>query len=152
MSNLAVVWKSQSQNECVRFLLSRAVQRLMETWQSPFGCVCARHCRDAVIFASIGIRRCPSTVSCTVPSGESPNFRWIPSWEANWQSNRLDALPRGISLSEYGSEGFRVRLRRLSEYGSVAYLLARRFGYFIFLSKLGSPQPWVCAACTRWDH
>ena len=26
-----------------------------------------------------------------------------------------------ISLSEYGSEGFRVRLRRLSEYGSVAY-------------------------------
>ena len=22
---------------------------------------------------------CPSTVSCTVPSGESPNFRWIPS-------------------------------------------------------------------------
>ena len=31
----------------------------------------------------------------------------------------------GISLSEYGSEGFRVRLRRLSEYGSVAYLLER---------------------------
>ena len=29
------------------------------------------------------------------------------------------------SLSEYGSEGFRVRLRRLSEYGSVAYLVER---------------------------
>ena len=29
----------------------------------------------------------------------------------------------GISLSEYGSEGFRVRLRRLSEYGS--YLVER---------------------------
>ena len=25
------------------------------------------------------VRRCPSTVSCTVPSGESPNFRWIHS-------------------------------------------------------------------------
>ena len=31
----------------------------------------------------MGFRRCPSTVSCTVPSGESPNFRWIPSWEPN---------------------------------------------------------------------
>ena len=27
---------------------------------------------------------------------------------------------KGISLSKYGSKGFRVRLRRLSEYGSVA--------------------------------
>ena len=32
---------------------------------------------------------------------------------------------KAISLSEYGSEGFRVRLRSLSEYGSVAYLLER---------------------------
>ena len=32
---------------------------------------------------------------------------------------------RGISSSEYGSDGFRVRLRRLSEYGSVAYLVER---------------------------
>ena len=32
---------------------------------------------------------------------------------------------KGISLSEYGSEGFRVRLRSLSEYGSVAYLVER---------------------------
>ena len=28
---------------------------------------------------------------------------------------------RGVSLCEYGSEGFRLRLRRLSEYGSVAH-------------------------------
>ena len=32
---------------------------------------------------------------------------------------------RGIAWSEYGSEGFRSRLRRLSEYGSVAYLVER---------------------------
>ena len=32
---------------------------------------------------------------------------------------------RAISLSEYGSEGFRVRLKRLSEYSSVAYLVER---------------------------
>ena len=32
---------------------------------------------------------------------------------------------RGISLSEYGSDLFRVRLRRLSEYGSDAYLVER---------------------------
>ena len=32
---------------------------------------------------------------------------------------------KGISLSEHGSEGFRVRLKRLSEYGSVAYLAER---------------------------
>ena len=34
-------------------------------------------------------------------------------------------LLKGISLSEYGLEGFQVRLRRLSEYGSVAYLVER---------------------------
>ena len=33
---------------------------------------------------------------------------------------------REISLSEYSSEGFRVRLKRLSKYGSVAYLVERR--------------------------
>ena len=31
----------------------------------------------------------------------------------------------GISLSEYSLEGFRVRLRRLSEYGFVAYSIER---------------------------
>ena len=31
----------------------------------------------------------------------------------------------GIPLSEYGSEGFRVQLRRLSGYVSVAYLVER---------------------------
>ena len=35
----------------------------------------------------------------------------------------LKALLEGISLSESGSEGFRVRLRRLAEYGSVACLV-----------------------------
>ena len=71
------------------------------------------------------IRRCPSTVSCTVPSCEIANSWWIPAWEPNSQGNGLKALLRGISLSKYGSEGFRVRLRRLSEYGSVAYLVER---------------------------
>ena len=55
-------------------------------------------------------------------------FRWTPTWEPNQQGNRLKALflnLRGISLSKYSSEGFRVRLRRLSEYGSVAYLVER---------------------------
>ena len=41
------------------------------------------------------------------------------------KANRRKALLRGISLSEYGLEGCRVRLRRLSEYGSIAYLLER---------------------------
>ena len=41
------------------------------------------------------------------------------------KANRLKALLRGISLSEYGSKGSRVRLRGLSEYGSVAYLVER---------------------------
>ena len=47
------------------------------------------------------------------------------TWEPNRQSNRLKALLRGISLSEYGLEGLLVRLRRLSEYGCVAYLVER---------------------------
>ena len=34
-----------------------------------------------------------------------PNFRCIPSWKPNEESNRLKALLKGISLSEYGSEG-----------------------------------------------
>ena len=41
------------------------------------------------------------------------------------KANRLKALLRGISLSEYGSKGSRVRLRGLSEYGSLAYLVER---------------------------
>ena len=32
--------------------------------------------------ASDFLNSCPSTVSHTVPSGESPNYRWIPSWES----------------------------------------------------------------------
>ena len=41
------------------------------------------------------------------------------------KANRLKALLRRISLSEYGSEGSRVRLRGLSGYGSVACLVER---------------------------
>ena len=72
----------------------------------------APHCRNSLRYLDCSkkiasewrwaIRRCPSTVPCTFPSGESPNFRWIPSWEPNWESNRPKALLRGISLSEYG--------------------------------------------------
>ena len=53
---------------------------------------------------------------------ESANFRWIPTWEPKSQGKRLKALLKRISLSNYGSKGFRVRLRRLSVYGSVAVL------------------------------
>ena len=60
-----------------------------------------------------------------VPNGESPNFRWIPVENPTKKATDLQALLRGISLSEYGSEGFRVRLRRLSEYASVACLVER---------------------------
>ena len=66
-----------------------------------------------------------STVSCTVPKDESAGSWWIPSWEPNSQGDRLKALLRGISLSEYGSEGFQVLSRRVSENGSVAYLVER---------------------------
>ena len=52
-------------------------------------------------------------------------FGGFPVENPTKKANRLKALLRGISLSEYGSEGFRVRLRRLSEYGSVAYLVER---------------------------
>ena len=35
------------------------------------------------------IRRCPSTVSCTVPSCERADFRWIPTWEPKKQSEKI---------------------------------------------------------------
>ena len=54
-----------------------------------------------------------------------PIFGGFPVENPTKKANRLKALLRGISLSEYGSERFRVRLRRLSEYGSVAYLVER---------------------------
>ena len=54
-----------------------------------------------------------------------PIFGGIPVENPTKKANRLKALLRGISLSEYGPEGFQVRLRRLSEYGSVAYLVER---------------------------
>ena len=54
-----------------------------------------------------------------------PIFGGFPVENPTKKANRLKALPRGTSLSEYGLERFRVRLRRLSEYGSVAYLVER---------------------------
>ena len=54
-----------------------------------------------------------------------PIFGGLPVENPTNKANRLEALLRGISLSEYGSEGLRVRLRRSSEYGSVAYLVER---------------------------
>ena len=54
-----------------------------------------------------------------------PIFGGYPVENPTKKANRLKALLRGISLSEYGLERFRVRLRRLSEYGSVAYLVER---------------------------
>ena len=52
-------------------------------------------------------------------------FGGFPVENPTKKANHLKALLREISLSEYGSEGFRVRLRGLSEYGSVAYLIER---------------------------
>ena len=52
-------------------------------------------------------------------------FGGFPVENPTKKANRLKALLRGISLSEYGSEGFRVRLRGLSEYGSAASLVER---------------------------
>ena len=54
-----------------------------------------------------------------------PIFGGFPVENRTKKANRLKALLRGISLSENSSEGLRVRLRRLSEYGSVAYLVER---------------------------
>ena len=54
-----------------------------------------------------------------------PIFGGFPVENPTNKANRLEALLKGISLSEYGSEGCRVRLWRFSEYGSVAYFVER---------------------------
>ena len=54
-----------------------------------------------------------------------PIFGGFPVENPTKKANHLKALLRVIFLSEYGSERFRVRLRRLSEYGSVAHLVER---------------------------
>ena len=51
-----------------------------------------------------------------------PIFGGFPLGNPTSKANRLKDLLRGISVSEYSSEGFRVRLRRLSDYGSVQVL------------------------------
>ena len=70
-------------------------------------------------------KTCPSTVLCTVPSSESPNFGGFPVENPTHKATAAKLFLRNISLSEYGSRGFQVRLRRLSEYGSVAYSVER---------------------------
>ena len=52
-------------------------------------------------------------------------FGGFPVENPTQKATGLKGVLTAISLSEYGSEGFRVRLRRLSEYGSVAYLVER---------------------------
>ena len=69
---------------------------------------------------SVRVRLCVRFQTVKVPI-----FGGFPVENPTKKANRLKALLRGISLSEYGWEGFRVRLRRLSEYGSVAYLVER---------------------------
>ena len=54
-----------------------------------------------------------------------PIFGGFPVENPTKKANCLKALLRGVALSEYGSEGFRVWLRRLSKYCSVAYLVER---------------------------
>ena len=52
-------------------------------------------------------------------------FGGFPVENPTKKATGLKGALTAISLSEYGSERFRVRLRRLSEYGSVAYLVER---------------------------
>ena len=59
------------------------------------------------------------------PAVKVPIFGGFPVENPTKKGTGLEALLRGDSLSEYASEGFRVRLRRLSEYGSVACLVER---------------------------
>ena len=64
------------------------------------------------------LKECSSTVSCTVPSCESANYRCALAWEPNGKGERLKALlfvqiQFGVVLGT--AEG-------LSEYDSVAYL------------------------------
>ena len=52
-------------------------------------------------------------------------FGGFPVESPTKKATGLKGVLKAISLSEYGPEGFRVRLRRLFEYGSVAYLVER---------------------------
>ena len=84
-----------------------------------------------------------------------PNFGGFPVENPTKKANRLKALLRGISLSEYGSEGLRVRLRRLSKYGSVAYWVERparetqaeQYSDIVLLEGPSEPPlPWLLTA------
>ena len=78
-----------------------------------------------------------------VPSCESTNFRWIPTWQPNSQGNPHKAPLREIPLSEYSSKGFWVGLGRLSEYSSVAYLVERP------IRETPTEQSWATAQVKR---
>ena len=59
------------------------------------------------------------------PAVKVPTFGGFPVESPTNKATAPKPNLRGISLSEYGSGGFRVRLRRLSKCGSVAYLVER---------------------------
>ena len=93
--------------------ISPAIQKIA----SDCGCDAVVHLGATELIASarkFAVRRCPSTVWCTVPNCESASFRWIPCWEGKQEGNRFKALQGGISSSECGSEVFRVWLTRVS--------------------------------------
>ena len=50
-----------------------------------------------------------------------PFFRWVPAWEPYREGKGLGTLPKKIALSENGLGLFWVRLRGLSDFGSVAH-------------------------------
>ena len=81
-------------------------------------------------------------------------FGGFPVENPTKKANRLKALLRGISLSEYGSEGFRVRLRGCSETGRIRFRGVRfqtpnsvRFlglTEFRGANSVSSSQPIIC--------
>ena len=70
---------ARMRRKCVRNasnFIGKEEQNCVKNARNTFG---GEHLLDDTAF----VRKCPSTVPCTVPSRESPNFRWIPSWELN---------------------------------------------------------------------
>ena len=65
-----------------------------------------------------------STVSCTVLSCEDVNFWWICTWEPNYQGGSS----KGNLFVRVRFGGIPSTLRRLPEYGSVAYLVEDQHG------------------------
>ena len=78
-------------------------------------------------------------------AGKVPNFDGFPVENPTKKATGLKGLLTTISLSEYGSEVFRVRLRRLSEYGLVGACLAT--GDRIFATGSDSVSKTVLRSC-----